>query len=77
MTDYSSMQLIPVHVILAAKQGDPTALDDVIRYYSGYMDALCRRVSQSPDGQCFTEVDLYMKRQLEIKLISAILGMKY
>ena len=77
MTDYSSMQLIPERIILDAKQGDPTALDAVIRYYRGYIDTLCRKVSQSSDGQYRSEVDLYMRRQLEIKLISAILGMKY
>lgn len=77
MADYSSIRLIPTRILRAAKQGDTAALETIVQYYSGYIDSLCKKVVEAPDGQSHTQVDPYMKRQLEIKLISSILTMKY
>ena len=77
MRDYSSARLLPYSIIQAAKHGDPEALDAVLRYYDGYMNALCQKRSCTPDGQYQVVIDQYMKRRLEIKLITAIVSMKY
>ena len=77
MSDYSSLRLLPSSVIQAAKHGDPEALDAVLRYYDGYMNALCQKRSYTPNGQYEVLIDQYMKRRLEIKLITAIVTMRY
>lgn len=77
MSDYSSLRLLPSSVIQAAKAGDAEAIGTVLHYYDGYMNSLCQRRSYTPDGQYQVVIDQYMKRRLEIKLITAIVTMKY
>ena len=55
--NYKGIELLPLSVIEAARAGDAEAVERVLRYY---------------EGQPHVCVDEYMKRRLEIKLISSI-----
>ena len=76
MTNYSSIHLLPGPVIQSAKAGDPEAIETVLRYYDGYINALCKKGAYAPNGQYEVVIDPYMKRRLEIKLITAIVTMQ-
>ena len=66
--------LLPYPVIAAAVGGDPDAVNQVIRHYSGYIAALSMRTSYGPDGVPRTQVDEDLRRRLETKLIISILN---
>ena len=48
---YKSKELLPLSVIDAARDGDSQAVDQVLRYYEGYINKLCTRTLYDPDGQ--------------------------
>lgn len=64
--------LLPLSVIDAAHAGDAGAMEQILSYYSGYINKLCTRTLYDGYGQPYTGVDEYMKRRLENKLIYAI-----
>ena len=66
-------QYLPI--VEGAIDGDSQAVDQVLRYYEGYINKLCTRTLYDPDGQPHVRVDEYMKRRLEIKLIHSIVSM--
>ena len=68
---YKGKELLPLSVIDAARDGDSQAVDQVLRYYEGYINKLCTRTLYDPDGQPHVRVDEYMKRRLEIKVTSS------
>ena len=70
--NYKSIELLPLSVIKAACAGDAEAVERVLRYYEGYINKLCTRTLYDEYGQPYVCVDEYMKRRLEIKLISSI-----
>lgn len=72
---YQGKELLPLSVIDAARNGDALAMDQVLRYYEGYINKLCTRTLYDSDGQPRVRVDEYMKRRLEIKLIHSIVSM--
>ena len=59
--NYKGIELLPLSVIKAARAGD-----------EGYINKLCTRTLYDEYGQPHVCVDEYMKRRLEIKLISSI-----
>ena len=65
---------MPLSVIEAARAGDPLAVERVLRYYEGYIDKLCTRTLYDLDGTPPVQVDEYMKRRLQNRLIRAILN---
>lgn len=69
-------ELLPLAVINAAHTGDPSAMDQVLRHYGRYIKKLCTRKLYDNSGQPHYCVDEYMKRHLEIKLITAIVYMR-
>lgn len=70
--NYKGIELLPLSVIEAARAGDAEAVERVLRYYEGYINKLCTRTLYDEHGQPRVCVDEYMKRRLEIKLISSI-----
>ena len=66
---YKGKELLSLSVIDAACNGDSQAVEQVLRYYEGYINKLCTRTLYDPDDQHHVRVDEYMKRRLEIKLI--------
>lgn len=69
-------ELLPLAVIEAAHAGNPSTMDRVLRHYGRYIKKLCTRKLYDDCGQLHYCVDEYMKRHLEIKLITAIVNMK-
>lgn len=65
--------LLPYPVIAAAVNGDPDAVNQVVRYYSGYIAALSTRTGYDAQGVLRTQVDENLRQRLETKLIVAIL----
>ena len=72
---YKGKELLPLSVIDAARDGNSQAVDQVLRYYEGYINKLCTRTLYDSNGQPRVRVDEYMKRRLEIKLIHSIVSM--
>lgn len=70
--NYKGIELLPLSVIEAARAGDAESVERVLRYYEGYINKLCTRTLYDEYGQPHVCVDEYMKRRLEIKLISSI-----
>jgi len=64
--------LMPFDVIQAAANGSPEALNKVIRHYEGYIARLSMRQTYDEYGNPRWGVDEAMRRQLENKLIDAI-----
>lgn len=69
--NYKGIELLHLSVIEAARAGDAEAVERVLRYYEGYINKLCTRTLYDEYGQPHVCVDEYMKRRLEIKLISS------
>ena len=65
--------LLPYPVIAAAVNGDPGAVNQVVRHYSGYIATLSTRTSYDAQGVYRTQVDEDLRHRLETKLIVAIL----
>lgn len=65
-------ELLPLPVIEAARSGDTAAVEQVLRYYEGYINKLCTRTLYDGCGQPHVCVDEFMKHRLEIKLIHSI-----
>ena len=65
--------LLPFDVIQAAASGNEDALNKVIRHYSGYMARLSMRQTYDENGNLRWGVDEAMRRQLENKLVDAIM----
>ena len=72
---YKGRALLPMPVIEAARAGDAGAVEQVLRYYEGYINKLCTRTVYNESGCPHACLDEYMKSRLENKLIRAILGM--
>ena len=66
--------LLPMPVIEAARAGDAEAVEQVLRYYEGYINKLCTRTLYDKYGYPHECVDEHMKHLLEIKLIYAIVA---
>jgi len=64
--------LLSFDVIQAAANGSSEALDKVLRHYSGYIARLSMRQTYDEYGNPRWGVDEAMRRQLENKLIDAI-----
>lgn len=46
---YKGKELLPLSVIDAARDGDSQAVDQVLRYYEGYINKLCTRTLYDPE----------------------------
>ena len=71
---YKGRTLLPMPVIEAARAGDAEAVEQVLRYYEGYINKLCTRTVYDESGCPRARLDEHMKSRLENKLIRAILG---
>ena len=70
--EHTSREFLPLSVIRSACSGDPDAVEQVLRHYRGYIIKLCTGIFYDKHGQPHVCIDEYMKRHLEIKLISSI-----
>ncbi|WP_125143719.1 helix-turn-helix domain-containing protein [Clostridium transplantifaecale] len=63
---------LPLPVILAAMEGDETALTTVVSHYQSYIRALATRPMKDKYGNEYLCVDESMRLRLETKLIYSI-----
>ena len=70
--EHTSRDFLPLSVIRSACAGDTDAVEQVLRHYRGYINKLCTGILYDKHGQPHVCIDEYMKRHLEIKLISSI-----
>ena len=68
--EHTSREFLPLSVIRSACAGDTDAVEQVLRHYRGYINKLCTGILYDKHGQPHVCIDEYMKRHLEIKLIS-------
>jgi hypothetical protein len=73
---YGNYPLLPCSVILAAASGDEDALNKVISHYGSYIAKLSVRPLYDGDGNHHYSVDEGIRRQLEAKLVEAVLKFK-
>lgn len=71
-SSYKRVVPLPDAVIDAACAGDADAIDRVLRHYDGYINKLCVQKYIDANGDVHYDVDEYMKRRLQIKLIYSI-----
>ena len=69
-------RLLPYATIWAASEGDPDAVNAVLRHYEGYITRLTMRQLHDEYGNTYLCVDEAMRRRLEIKLITGILAFR-
>lgn len=65
---------IAFEVIEAAIRGDAVAINQIIDYFQPYINSRCRRKFIDESGRTRYGIDEYMKRRMETKLITKILG---
>jgi len=66
----------PFKTIEAATQGNVTAINAIVRHYSGYIATLSMRPLWDEYGRVHMVVDPDIQRRLETKLITKVLGFK-
>ncbi len=66
----------PYQIIVNATNGDPEAIDEILRHYGHYINKLATRTFYTQEGKPDSRVDDEMKLLLEAKLISKILEFK-
>ena len=71
--NYKGRELLPLAVSDAARAGDTDAVEQVLRYYEGYINKLCTRTLYDSNGIPYVCVGEYMKHRLELKLIHSII----
>lgn len=59
-------------LIRRAVNGEPTAMEEILRYYEPYHNALCTYEKVDTNGVIHSEVDEDMKIQVQAKLLDAI-----
>lgn len=60
--------LIPYHIILAAKAGDKEAMDAVLKHYEPFIIQFSTRSAIDQYGNSYDVVDRYMKDRIEADL---------
>lgn len=68
--------LLPLHVIKAASEGDVEAINVVLKHYERYIERLSTRRLYDEYGQPHYCVDESLRRRLETKLITKVLSFR-
>ena len=64
-----SKNKVPYHMILAAKQGDPDAMNQILSHYSGYINHFSRRRYYDQYGNALEVIDEEIRQHIETALI--------
>lgn len=56
--------LIPYHIIFAAKDGDKEAMDAILKHYDAFFTKLSTRPALDQYGNSYDVVDKYMKDRI-------------
>lgn len=65
--------LIPYPVIVAAKNGDPEAMQKILTHYNRVIDFHSRRTICDEHGTPHAKVDPEIKHRIQAKIISSII----
>ena len=68
-----SKNKVPYHVILAAKQGDPDAMNQILSHYSGYINHFSRRKYYDQYGNALEVIDEEIRQHIETALMMQII----
>lgn len=60
-------------IIEAAINGDADSINQIVSYFQSFIESKCRRKFKDEFGRIHYEIDEYMKRRMETKLITKIL----
>ena len=63
---------LTIDLIMKAMQGQPDALEYILKLYDNYINAFCHYVTFAADGIIHTGLDEDMKIQIQNKLLDAI-----
>lgn len=66
-------KLIPYTVIVAAKNGDPDVMNQILLHYNGVIDFHSQRTVYNEYGSSHTEVDPEIKHRIQAKIIDKII----
>ena len=66
--EHTSRDFLPLSVIRSACAGDTDAVEQVLRYYRGYINKLCTGILYDKHGQphavSYTHLDVYKRQNL-------------
>ena len=68
-----SKNKVPYHVILAAKQGNPDAMNQILSHYSGYINHFSRRKYYDQYGNALEVIDEEIRQHIETALMMQII----
>ena len=71
---YKRGNLLSFQIIAAASHGDVDAINQVLKYYEGYIITLSTRTLYDEYGNSHICVDETIRRRLQTKLIAAVLN---
>lgn len=60
-------------IIAAAINGDADSINQMVSFFQPFIESKCRRKFKDEFGRTHYEIDEYMKRRMETKLITKIL----
>ncbi len=66
-------RLIPYDTILAAKNGDSDAMQQVLRHYGPYIASFSKRTFKDEYGNRYDFVDEDIRQRIEAKLMKSII----
>ncbi|HGV4089718.1 helix-turn-helix domain-containing protein [Enterococcus faecium] len=69
-------KLIPFHLLADAKEGDVESINQVIEHFRPYMRKLSQKKTFDEYGNSRSQIDPEIEKQLETKLVLAILRFK-
>ena len=64
---------LPFEIILSATEGDPEAIETVMKFYDGYISKLCLRKLYDEYGNVYIVVDMELKGRIREAIIKMIL----
>ena len=64
---------LPFEVILSATEGEPEAVETVLKFYDGYISKLCLRKLYDEYGNVYIVVDMELKGRIREAIIKMIL----
>lgn len=73
MNKKKNKQPLEFEIIEVAISGDADSINQVVSYFQAFIESKCRRKYKDEFGRIHYEIDEYMKRRMETKLITKIL----
>ncbi len=66
-------KMVPYSVIVAAKEGDPDAINTILSHYDSYIDHHSRRTLYDEYGNAHSAIDPEIKQRIRTKIIDRII----